>query len=71
MRPAAFILSDADTAILGQAKALVDWHRRHRFCSNCGAVTVLADGGYRRVCPQCAAEHFPPHRSCGDHVADR
>jgi len=59
MRAAAFALPDAETAILGQAKALIDWHRRHRFCPNCGAGTEFADGGYRRVCPACAAEHFP------------
>ncbi len=59
LRAAAFILPEADTAILGQAKALIDWHRRHGFCPNCGAATDFADGGYRRVCPACAAEHFP------------
>lgn len=59
MRAAAFVLPDADTAFLGQAKALIDWHQRHGFCPNCGAKTQFADGGYRRVCPHCAAEHFP------------
>jgi NAD+ diphosphatase len=59
LRPAAFVLPDGDTAILGQAKALIDWHQRHRFCPNCGAVTDIADAGYRRICPRCAAEHFP------------
>src|SRR5207237_8362655 len=28
-------------------------------CAVCGAVTPLADGGDRRLCPQCKAEHFP------------
>jgi NAD+ diphosphatase len=50
MRSAAFVLPARDTAIAGQAKALIDWHARHRFCPNCGAATDLADGGYRRVC---------------------
>src|SRR5579872_5882740 len=59
LRAAASILAPADAAILGQAKALIDWHQRHGFCPNCGAATELADGGYRRVCPRCAAEHFP------------
>jgi NAD+ diphosphatase len=59
MRPAAFLLPETDTAILGQAKALIDWHQRHRFCPNCGTATNFADGGYRRICPHCAAEHFP------------
>jgi len=59
MRAAAFILPAADTAIAGQAKALIDWHRRHGFCPNCGAGTNIQDGGYRRLCPRCGAEHFP------------
>ncbi len=28
----AFVLPARDTAIAGQAKALIDWHRRHGFC---------------------------------------
>ena len=59
LRPAAFVLPEADTAILGQAKAPIDWHQRHGFCSNCGTATRFTDGGYRRVCPNCSAEHFP------------
>jgi NAD+ diphosphatase len=59
MRPAAFILPARDTAIAGQAKALLDWHKRHGFCPNCGARTELRDGGYRRLCSACGADHFP------------
>ena len=59
MRAAAFVLAGRDTAIAGQAKALLDWHRRHRFCPNCGTATDMHDGGYRRVCSHCGAEHFP------------
>src|SRR4051812_38371705 len=59
MRASAFVLPGRDIAIAGQAKALLDWHRRHGFCPNCGAATQMRDGGYRRECPQCNAEHFP------------
>ena len=59
MRAAAFVLPKRDTAIAGQAKALIDWHKRHGFCANCGHATQSHDGGYRRACPQCGAEHFP------------
>lgn len=59
MRASAFVLPARDTAIAGQAKALIDWHRRHGFCANCGAGTQIQDGGYRRLCPACGAEHFP------------
>jgi NAD+ diphosphatase len=55
MRASAFVLPARDTAIAGQAKALLDWHKRHGFCPNCGAPTQLRDGGYRRLCPHCGA----------------
>jgi NAD+ diphosphatase len=44
---------------LAQAKALLGWHVRHRFCSNCGTRTNPVDGGWRRDCPSCHAQHFP------------
>src|ERR1700719_1066032 len=44
---------------LAAAKALLAWHRRHRFCSNCGAPTRLTQAGWRRDCAACGAEHFP------------
>ncbi len=59
MRASAFVLPARDTAIAGQAKALIDWHGRHGFCANCGAKTEMRDGGYRRLCLACGAEHFP------------
>jgi NAD+ diphosphatase len=53
-------LLDSDhLAALAQAKALVNWHGRHRFCPNCGAATRSVDGGWRRDCPSCRALHFP------------
>src|SRR3984893_4307788 len=44
---------------LAEAKAVLGWHARHRFCPNCGAATKLTQGGWRRDCPACKAEHFP------------
>jgi NAD+ diphosphatase len=58
-RAAAALLRMKDAAIMGQAKAMVDWHQRHGFCPNCGARTALADAGYRRHCDACGADHFP------------
>lgn len=59
MRAAASLLPEKDVAILGQAKALIDWHQRHGFCPRCGAPTSFMDAGYRRACTRCGAEHFP------------
>jgi NAD+ diphosphatase len=44
---------------LAEAKAMLHWHARHRFCSNCGAATDMVDAGWKRVCPACKGEHFP------------
>jgi|SRR5689334_11935954 len=44
---------------LAEAKALLAWHARHRFCANCGAPTHPVEAGWKRECPSCKAEHFP------------
>ena len=44
---------------LAEAKALIGWHTRHRFCPNCGAPTQVVLAGWRRDCPACKAQHFP------------
>ena len=44
---------------LAQAKALLGWHARNRFCPNCGAPTRPVEAGWRRDCPSCKAQHFP------------
>ena len=50
----------ADEAALGAyAASLLSWHRRHRFCANCGAATDAIDGGHERRCPACDTHHFP------------
>jgi NAD+ diphosphatase len=58
-RPAAALLAAPQIAILAQGKALLEWHARTGFCSVCGGRTVSCDGGYRRTCTVCPAEHFP------------
>jgi NAD+ diphosphatase len=44
---------------LAEAKSLLGWHARHRFCPNCGAPSVLVEAGWRRDCPACKTQHFP------------
>ncbi|MEZ4449486.1 MAG: NAD(+) diphosphatase [Nannocystaceae bacterium] len=58
-RAAAMTLDLEDTGALAQARSLVEWHRNHPRCARCGAATEVCDAGYKRVCPGCAAEHFP------------
>ena len=44
---------------LAEGKALLGWHLKHGFCSNCGAATAMTQAGWRRDCPSCKTEHFP------------
>jgi NAD+ diphosphatase len=55
------LLPAPQAALLAYARALTHWHRRHRFCGDCGAPTASVDGGHRRVCTngQCGRQHFP------------
>ena len=59
LREAAAELPAAEAALAGYAGSLLAWHRRHRFCANCGAATEQRDGGHERHCPACDAHHFP------------
>ena len=48
-----------DLALYGGARSVLDWHARHRFCSQCGLPTTMAKGGWQRDCAGCGANHFP------------
>ena len=59
LRAAAAVLPHADAGLAAHAAALVNWHRRHRHCSVCGAPTAVADGGIVRRCASCGTDHHP------------
>lgn len=52
-------LGRRDAELAATAKALLGWHRTHRFCSRCGAESAMAQAGWQRVCPACGGHHFP------------
>jgi NAD+ diphosphatase len=59
LRDLAPVLSQADGGLLAHGVALLNWHRRHRFCSNCGAPSESREAGHMRQCPRCGAQHHP------------
>jgi NAD+ diphosphatase len=59
LRDAGAVLSRSEGGLAAYLVALLNWHRRHRFCANCGAPTVVAEAGYSRRCLRCDAVHFP------------
>lgn len=52
-------LEASELGIFAQARSLLSWHMRHRFCANCGGQTEAGDSGHKRACGSCGAEHFP------------
>ncbi len=58
-RMAAMQLDTPQTGIVAQARSQLNWHRSHRFCSQCGGRTEQDRGGHVRRCGGCQAEHFP------------
>jgi NAD+ diphosphatase len=59
LRQAAARLSQGDGGLAAYTAALLNWHRRHRFCSACGHPTDIVEAGLTRHCPNCGAEHHP------------
>lgn len=59
MRQVMTLLSDLDAEIGATAKAVLHWHRSHRFCSACGGASLAAKSGWQRDCPTCGVLHFP------------
>jgi NAD+ diphosphatase len=52
-------LSAREAELAATGKALLQWHRSHRFCSACGAASEPAMAGWQRDCAACGAKHFP------------
>ncbi|MEM7732494.1 MAG: NAD(+) diphosphatase [Pseudomonadota bacterium] len=52
-------LSARDAELAATAKAVMGWHRTHRFCAKCGAKSRIVQGGWQRTCDACGASHFP------------
>ena len=61
LREVAALLERQEAGLLAYAKAMTYWHRRNRFCGECGAPTASAEGGHLRACTsrQCGRQHFP------------
>jgi len=52
------LLSADDAPLFAAALSLAGWHRRHRFCANCGTMSGIVRGGWSRKCAACKADHY-------------
>jgi NAD+ diphosphatase len=55
------LLTANQASMLAFARAITTWHRKHRFCPNCGEATHAVDAGHARLCTgeSCGKQHFP------------
>ena len=58
-RSATEVLSGADSGIVAQARAQINWHNRNGFCAICGHETFMKRGGQVRECSDCKAQNYP------------
>lgn len=52
-------LNPRDAELAATARGVLEWHRIHGFCANCGAKSEMAMAGWQRTCPTCERHHFP------------
>lgn len=52
-------LHPRDAALFTQAVAIHNWHETHQHCPNCGAITVMQQGGWSRLCVSEDRQLFP------------
>lgn len=52
-------LPQAQAQCFIEALAILNWHRVHRHCPRCGAVTTVETSGWVRRCPNDNSEHYP------------
>ena len=52
-------MSPRDAELAATAKAVMEWHRSHKFCARCGQPSQPEMAGWQRDCASCNAHHFP------------
>ena len=48
-----------EASAFAQARALLYWRERNKFCGACGVALESRRGGHMLLCPGCGLEHYP------------
>ncbi|MFY2762822.1 NAD(+) diphosphatase [Arenimonas sp. MALMAid1274] len=59
LRSAAHQWPALEAAALAEARSLLFWQQRNRFCGGCGHALGLCKGGWCCRCGNCGLEHYP------------
>ncbi|XP_067885886.1 peroxisomal NADH pyrophosphatase NUDT12 isoform X3 [Heterodontus francisci] len=64
-------LDKEEAGVVAQARSVLAWHSRYKFCPTCGSNTEIKDGGYKRI---CLKENCPSlqgiHNTCYPRVGE-
>jgi len=59
LRAAAALWPVREATAFAQARAVLHWRSRHRFCGACGGPLAFLRAGWLGHCARCAIEHYP------------
>jgi len=59
LRSAAIRWPAFEATAFAQARAVLHWHARHRYCGVCGGDVDFVRGGWLGRCRACNADHYP------------
>lgn len=59
LRAAAAQWAPFESTVFAQARAVLHWQQRHRFCGACGGAIAFQRGGWQGHCTQCGLDHYP------------
>jgi NAD+ diphosphatase len=59
LRKAGNYLSDLEIGLLVTSTAIFNWHKKNKFCANCGSETKVETAGWTRKCDTCQISHHP------------
>lgn len=59
LRAAAAQWTPFEATVFAQARAVLHWQQRHRFCGACGGAIAFQRGGWQGHCAQCGLDHYP------------
>lgn len=63
--PGLLRLSDDDAGVVAQARSVLAWHSRYRFCPTCGSDTKVEEAGYKRTCLRAGCRSLQGvHNTC-------
>ncbi|NXK44953.1 NUD12 pyrophosphatase, partial [Chauna torquata] len=48
--PALLQLPEKEAGVVAQARSVLAWHSRYRYCPTCGSATKIEEGGYKKTC---------------------